>query len=371
MKIAFLNSCAEPSRDGVGDYTRIFANNCISQGNECKIISFNDKYVNNILRKKTKNFEEVRLPGKMSKKMAFEIVKKEISAFGPDWVSLQFIPYHYNSKGIPCGASKQLGKAIGGAKLHIMFHELWIGRNKNARIKEKIIGKIQKFFILKVARNLRPKIISVSSPFQKFILEKEGIASVELPLFGHIPISKKEENWIVEKLNSEGIKINHNNKKDYIIFCLFGNIPRNFKFDFLKRYDLPKDKTPLILSIGFSKRMIPNKTPGDEFRIVSFGGMPIQKISQVIQFSDIGISTTPLSVLEKSSSVKSLIEHGLPIIIPVEDENIIGFVPNRPQNYVSRDLKNLKKFKPTKNKKFDTVKKFIKILKNEQAPREK
>ena len=43
MKLLFLCSSLEPGRDGVGDYTRRLAGECLRQGHEVRLLSLNDK----------------------------------------------------------------------------------------------------------------------------------------------------------------------------------------------------------------------------------------------------------------------------------------------------------------------------------------
>src|ERR1043166_8574031 len=45
MRIAFLCSSADPGRDGVGDYTRMLASECVRKGHECCIVALHERHV--------------------------------------------------------------------------------------------------------------------------------------------------------------------------------------------------------------------------------------------------------------------------------------------------------------------------------------
>ena len=45
MVILFLTGCLQPGKDGVGDYTRLLARECIRQGQACCLIALDDPYV--------------------------------------------------------------------------------------------------------------------------------------------------------------------------------------------------------------------------------------------------------------------------------------------------------------------------------------
>ena len=45
MKIAFITSCLEPGKDGVGDYTRSLAAESSRNGHEVCLLALNDRHV--------------------------------------------------------------------------------------------------------------------------------------------------------------------------------------------------------------------------------------------------------------------------------------------------------------------------------------
>jgi hypothetical protein len=53
MKILFLTGSLEPGKDGVGDYTRLLANECGERGHEVFLLGLNDPWAGGPLREKT------------------------------------------------------------------------------------------------------------------------------------------------------------------------------------------------------------------------------------------------------------------------------------------------------------------------------
>src|SRR5215210_3802535 len=130
MKILFLCGSLEPGRDGVGDYTRRLAGELIRQGNKTFIISLNDRYVSEVF--KTIQHDDataisvLRLPSNLVTKKKMQFARKWIDNENPEWLSLQYVPFSFHTKGLPFRLSKLLRGLGKGRKWQIMFHELWL-----------------------------------------------------------------------------------------------------------------------------------------------------------------------------------------------------------------------------------------------------
>ena len=113
MKILFVCSSLEPQQDGVGDYTRKLAQALICKGNKVKIIALNDRRIDGgaWLGKQTDNnieIEVLRLPELLAWHVRLYMAKKFTGDFNPDWISLQFVPFGYQIKGLPFGSGKKI-----------------------------------------------------------------------------------------------------------------------------------------------------------------------------------------------------------------------------------------------------------------------
>ena len=105
-KILFLLGTLEKSKCGVSDYVHFLAERLSLEGYNCLCVALNDKYL-----KETKSivyecsnqnkYQCHRFPQFLSWRFKHNELKKIIKSFDPDLISLQFVPYSFNSKGFP------------------------------------------------------------------------------------------------------------------------------------------------------------------------------------------------------------------------------------------------------------------------------
>lgn len=315
MKILFLSGCLEPGQDGVGDYVRRLAMEMIHQGHETVAIAINDGFVSDA----TFILEEIdqhHLPVYRIPKRWPEIAKKRkirnwILEFNPDVISIQFVSYSFHKRGLPFQVMRQLREVSKGYKAHIMFHELWIGMEVNAPLKEVLIGRMQKFLIKRFIKTLEPVLIHTHTDLYKNQLVKMGVKVDSLPLFGNIPLSANA------RPNSR-IKSKMPSKIDLV---LFGGIhPSLLVNDFTQDVASVSKKSNIRINlqlVGRSGREMRNwVSTWQSFGLTVniFGEQPAAYISEILFNSSMGITTTPVALLQKSGSVAAMLEHGLPVI---------------------------------------------------------
>ena len=308
MKILFICGSLENGRDGVGDYTRRLAGEIIRQGHSASIIALNDKHISVIEQTEQESdgtkISVLRLPSILSNKEKHRKAENFIKEFNPEWLSLQFVPYSFNKRGLPFGLAKQLKKLGKGRKWHIMFHELGGWHCKNSNIKIIIKGIVQQYILQHLVKELRP-IIHTNIKWRVSRLKLWNIDAKLLPLFGNIPV-KYEKSL---KNNSD------------IIFIVFGSIFSGGNIigfsQWLANLDSIENKKVIVWFVGkngneldFWVKNIQNKNI--EYKI--FGMQDEDTISKLMSESDVGISTTPYYFAEKSGSVAAMIEHDLPVI---------------------------------------------------------
>jgi hypothetical protein len=136
-------------------------------------------------------------------------------------------------------------------------------------------------------------------------IQKAGIKSNILPLFGNIPIELTT----------------HTKDTNYITLVLFGGIQQNAPIQnfakYLFDYQINNKQKIRMFFIGHSGMeldkwlCILKEYP---FDIQILGEQDTKKISKIFNISDWGISTTPLFQIEKSGCVASMREHNLPIL---------------------------------------------------------
>jgi hypothetical protein len=329
MKIVFVTARLESGKDGVGDYTRLLAAECVRQGEACCLLSLNDSFVaddkKEVINVNNISLPVLRLSSANSWDRRLSCAKEFFSSFDPEWVSLQFVSYGFQDKGMVVSLDKKLKQLFYGYKTHIMFHELWSGQYKGARLKEAVNGIIQRFFILRLIRQLKPLIIHTSTSAYIALLTDYNIETKQLPLFGAIPVRQDNaDSWLFAVLQQAGLNITKENRHLFWLLGIFGTLhpgwPPRPLFDYLNEAAIRFSKKIAIISIGYLNygedhwKNI-SQTYGNRFRFIRLGEQSLVHISQFFNSIDFGIATTPYNIIGKSISVAAMLEHGLPVIV--------------------------------------------------------
>ena len=344
MKILFLCGSLEFGKDGVGDYTRRLAGELIRQGQEASIIALNDRHISSIEQTEQEadgtNISVLRIPSCLSDGERYEAANKFIIEFNPEWVSLQYVPYSFQKRGLPFGLANALTKIGKGRKWHIMFHELWIGMEKKASWKSKFLGNIQIILTKKLIKKLAPQIVHTQTKLYQKQLGKLGVNALHLPLFSNVPVLHP-----LEKKRKE--------KEHLIVFggIHYGSDILGFATWILKQ---EKDigKKLQIDFIGKNGAELNNWIKTLEQYKISYcvhGTQNEDAISKLLSVANIGLTTTPHILTEKSGSVAAMQEHQLPVICIAREwvpKNInINFTNNAVKWHPDLQLKDILKQK--------------------------
>ena len=133
MKICFISGQKESKRCGITDYVELLAQELEKLGYQIDLYFIN------------KDREE------------FTDLPKS------DLYSIQFAPYAFASKGLPYQILKCLAKKLHNQKVHLNFHEIWVGAYPRANWKERGIGWLQKKHILGFINKHKPAWITSSN----------------------------------------------------------------------------------------------------------------------------------------------------------------------------------------------------------------
>jgi hypothetical protein len=335
MKITFITGSLEPGRTGVGDYTRLIAKTCKELGHQIQMIGLNDLFLTNEREDEMDGIHSLRLPEALTWEYRWQKTSRFIDKFGPDWISLQFVPYAFHPRGFFNQFLNGFAKLARKQKLHIKFHEIWIGEYPGAPLKERIAGWLQKRLILKLLQMTAPKIIHYTNAGSKVRMERAGIMAKYLPIFGNINIAKeKKMDWLAQELILAGKPMPAEDIKRFLWFGFFGSIhpkwPARQILERLRMYVTAQDKRLGLLHMGILEKHrnrwkeIQNKYSGDWF-IHSLGPQPEDNVSQYLHSLDFGLTSTPWDLVGKSGTIATMVEHGLPVII-----NVDGGTPNAP-----------------------------------------
>lgn len=320
MKVLFICNSLEDGKDGIGDYTRKISLECKARDISPLIVALNDKYVFQLTTGYFNDIPYYRIPSQFSISKKESIVKEILNNnAGIDWISIQFVNYGLNPKGIVKEYIGPLSRMLKGYKVHIMMHELWVGEEKQASLKMKLFGKIQKFFILSFLKRIQPKVIQTSIPLYQQILNNYGYESQILPIFSNISLHRDISVDFKKELPEQLV----GNRGDYIVCCVFGSIyydswGMSNLFKLLADKGKSEGKKVIIASIGkisYGKEfweILPSKYPDLEF--LTLGLRDEIFISNWLNhFVDFGIVTTPALIAGKSGSCMAFFEHGIPV----------------------------------------------------------
>ncbi|WP_264565362.1 hypothetical protein [Flavobacterium sp. N3904] len=343
MKIIFICGSLEQGHDGVGDYTRRLAGELIRQGHEILLIAIYDQSIDTI----SEEFQEsegsiiqvLRIPNSTKPNVRFAKSKQYISDFNPEWLSLQYVPFSFQKKGLPFGLASQLYKIGRGKKWHIMFHELWVGMDQESPLKHKLWGNLQKYIARKIIKKLAPNAVHTQSVLYQSQLEKIDCIPSYLPLFGNIAVIEN---------NVSDISVN----KDYLNFIVFGTIHPNAPVkEFISELAQYGQINKLKIKLNFIGRcgaelnrwVFLCQEQNIEFKV--FGEQNSDTISKALSNADWGVSSTPWRQIEKSGTVAAMLEHGLNVICVARswtpDTDIPSGVLNGIVEYKENTLKNL------------------------------
>jgi hypothetical protein len=344
MRIAFLCGSLEAGRDGVGDYTTGFAEELRLQGHDVMVIGLRDKFVSETTSSECRTADGaipiLRLPSALPWAECIAQAQTHLDRFDPEWVSLQFVCYTFHPKGLVYGLAGKLAPLLKGRKLHIMFHELWLCKKLGWGWKQCAVGALQRFFIRCFVRASNPDVMQTSNATYAALLNRSGIPATELGLFGAIPIPPVSgKAWIEAQLrNALGAGYC---REAVWLFGLFGALhaqwPPEPLLTRLHRAAQAAGKKPVLLSIGRTgdagselwKRIAHDYA--DRFAFIRLGEQPTEQVSEYLSFLDCGIATTPRSIIGKSSTFISMLEHGLPVIVNREDAPGVADVHGKPE----------------------------------------
>lgn len=327
MRIVLLCGSLEPGRDGVGDYTRSLGAELIRKGHQVAAISLNDRSISvkttGIQRSGEVDLQVLRLPSLYSSKKRFLLARDWVGAFNPEWISLQYVPYSFQEKGLPFRLEEHLYMLGVGKKWHIMFHEIWVGFTRISPVKHRIIGFLQRNILKSVVEKLQPHLITTSNGLYQAILSTHQISAVVLPLFSNISISPFDSTFITEVLKR--LSISKDKRCEWMFVGIFGNLHtdanlKDIVWDICRR---SKKEGKRLAVIGFGQTDSPGlnifysleSTFCGNARFVHLGLLSPEHISSLLQFLDAGISCTPLQHIGKSGVYAAMRYHGLKVLL--------------------------------------------------------
>ena len=336
-RIAFICAALEPGRDGVGDYSRRLAGELMRKNCACTVIALNDVHISEMQAGQQeiegKFVPVLRLPSVMPWDQRVIAARKLLDAFSPDWISLQFVPFGFDNRGLCFGLGKRLAALSDKAAWQVMFHELWLGIGANSPMKHHVLGAMQRFIILDFMKRLNPRVVQTQAEPYRVTLKRKGIAASILPLFGNIPRAQGDGwNEIIKPLLAKETAAAPERDSVYLAGIL-GMVHPEWSADDAVNVVLPlvqRAQKRLVLVFlgknGLSPEAIDHvrTTLKGRADVIVAGERSSADISKILQALDFGLATSPREVIQKSGAATAMLEHGLKVLITRDDWHLSG-----------------------------------------------
>lgn len=319
MRICFLCGCVEPGKNGVGDYARRLAGQLIREGHEVFLVGIHDYFVNSTTEERQLSegieIEAFRWPATQDWKTRIEGLRKLVAEKPVTYISVQFVAYAFDQRGLPHQFVKLIGTLKDSAKFHFFVHELWYESGKMS-LKQRATSYLQKRMIRKLLKATEPTVIHTSLPYYQAELEAMGFKSKISPIFSNIdPVSTSSP-------EEEG----SSTKQKRILAGFFSQFSMHPSVcSFLESLQKDCDQHNLKLSIiliGGSPKKAEHAIQSLQTRLENnigikhTGYLDPAAVSEQLHQVDIGISPVSRHVIGKSGSTAAFLAHGKPVAIP-------------------------------------------------------
>lgn len=324
MKIVFLCTSLAAGRDGVGDYARQLAASCTAAGHVCLLVGVHDRHLP-VTEPLLHEGNEIRFSTGLAWPRRARLLADLLRDFDPHWISWQMVPYGFHPKGLLPQACFALADAARAWPNHVMLHELWIGLARSDRFRPRVVGALQRRKLLAFLERLRPACLHTTNAVYQLALARRGWPAEILPLFGNIPVlpvKRPIADAALTELAYASLPL-----EPRYVGVIFGTIHPQWKpqptIDFLKSASAANGRPICLVALGrtgaHGTKLLAQLAKEPGMRVIDLGPRLPDQISHLLQAADFGIATHPWALLEKSGTTVSLLEHGLPVLVPRDD----------------------------------------------------
>lgn len=295
MRICFVQPSLESGRDGVADYVARLSSELKALGHECFSI----------------------VPAASGTAAA----EAQLSAQPVDWLSLQWVPFGFDNKGMPGWLVDWIDRiGVLVQRRHWMFHELWLGLSETDSLRYRLWGFRQRRLTQQLLRRWQPRCIHTQCYFYRSVLTSHGVQADLLPLFGNVPIvagSVSPLELLRPYPEDEWLRMVH-----------FGRVHPQLDLESMGNNLRARvgelGKQGLVVFAGRTLRSgdwlnALNQRFGPELVFTETGELGPDQLSRLFRQCDWGLSSTPWQLTDKSGSVAALTEHGLPVLVWRDD----------------------------------------------------
>jgi len=319
VRILFVCGGLEVGRDGVGDYTRRLALELVNQGCSASMLALNDPHLvgnQTSLSNDGDSVNSLRLSSNSPWSKRLALARSFVQSEDPDYLSLQFVPFSFDPRGL-CGRLAADLKDIGGGRpWHVMCHELWIDSAFPLPLKHRFLGLLQRPQVRKLMHRLGPRLVHTQLAYYQRMLAGIGVQSDLLPLHGNIPVASNREegrHWLAGKIGAS---------PDDFVAGFFGDILPTIDERCLERYVAQASESQgrlwllsagRLSSGGASRWKLVEAVCAGRASVKALGPLPEEDVTRYLSALDEGLTGYPPELAGKSGAVASMVEHGLAV----------------------------------------------------------
>jgi hypothetical protein len=327
VRVAIVCTCAEPGRDGVGDYSFRLAAGIAGEGHEAVVIAVNDHLVAGPEPVSTTHsgVRVIRLPAVASEEQRGAWLSKELAAFVPGWVLLQFVCWGFADRGILDPPPKGLIAALSGHRVAVYCHELWLGLERGATLRHRWWGRRQRASILRLLSLLRPLAVLTSNRVYSAVLERFGWKARIVPLVSNIPVYDGATAALRQLLEQRAARLPWKAREQAIVLAVFGTVFPGWEPEpalrWLRAEAERRGRHVVLISIGRPSRWGEEllerhaRNVGISSSTVVLGEAGPEAVSGLLQEADIGLPSNGWMLLGKSGVAAAMQAHGLPMLV--------------------------------------------------------
>jgi hypothetical protein len=347
VKIAFLCTSLAAGRDGVGDYVRQLAAACSSAGHVCLLVALHDRHLA-VSTPLHHQGNEIRFSAGLPWSRRSNLLADLLREFNPHWISWQIVPYGFHAKGILPAGCIELAETVRAWPNHVMLHELWLGLAQSDRLRPRLVGALQRRKLLAFLERLRPACLHTTNDAYQLALARQGWPAEILPLFGNIPVApvtSQIAGATLAQLAGPPLPA-----APRAVGAIFGTIHPQWEppetMAWLEAAAVASQRKVCLVAVGRigahgTKLLARLARSSSSISIIDIGPQPPETISHLLQAVDFGLATHPWALLEKSGTTVSLLEHGIPVLVPRDDWKSRDGTTNRERDPLLKKLKEL------------------------------
>jgi len=330
VKILFLCSSLEAGRDGVGDYTRRLAVELKGLGQEVALIALNDRHLNlsqSAVSAEDQGIPLLRLSSSSGWGTRVRAAREFVHGFDADILSLQFVPFGFESKGLVRRLARDLSAISDGRPWHVMCHELWIDQTFPVPLKHVLLGMMQRPLLAHFFRGLRPARVHTQIEYYRAMLKAISVESGLLPLFGNIPVSCSKADaraWLRQRIGAGESDVLAGFFGDLVpslderqVTALLSEYSRGQQRLFVTRAGRLSQQGEAVWS-----RL--ENLLGAQAQTCNLGVLCQDDVARYLSGLDIGLTTYPRELCGKSGAAAAMLEHGVAV-------RILGSMRKRPR----------------------------------------